>query len=342
MEMERFKPNLFIKGIVESKDEDVVAEVKSFFKNQLLIAEDIPIKHANRTGKGKVRSIFVALENSRDKAQIYGNITNLQDKKNELDKYYRVEDQLPARQCATQSKHRHAMWRNKQKKLTAEHLELSVKKGHLLVNNEQFRPKIRKPDTHILLKLQPDEISALKECGKGIRMGREVVEGTSRFQGYVCDINNVTEVNKAYEFVQFANMGARHIICAFRLPGSNFIENQDYFDDDEHEGGKTLLDYMVYAKLVNRAIFVTRHYDGTHIGPQHFENIVKAAKLAVNQKPFNRVTGEFQFSWSQSRKSARGGIMPSGQRIPNMDDMGDWAATDNIQSESDSEVLCFS
>ena len=99
------------------------------------------------------------------------------------------------------------------------------------------------------------------------------------------------------------------------------MENEDYFDDDEHEGGKVLLDYMIDAKLTNRAIFITRFYDGAHIGQQRFKHIVAAAKSLVNQKLYNRITGEFQFSWGKrwgSQRGARGGVNSSGQRIPHI------------------------
>ena len=155
----------------------------------------------------------------------------------------------------------------------------------------------------------------LLEQKKNVWMGREILDGSSKFQGYVGDVQNMADVNKLYEYVRFQNMGAWHIMCAFRLPGPNFVENEDYFDDDEHEGGKVLLDYMIDAKLTNRAIFITRFYDGAHIRQQRFEHIVAAAKSAVNQKLYNRITGEFQFSWGKRRGSqtgAHGGDNSSG------------------------------
>ena len=129
-----------------------------------------------------------------------------------------------------------------------------------------------------------------------IREGKPIVHESSTFKGYVVDMENIEDVGKAYEFVKFLNLNARHIVCAYRLPGPNIIELQDYVDDDEHEAGKMLLDYMMKAQINNRAIFVVRHYDGVHIGPKRFEYIMEAAKHAINEKPFNRVTGEYQFS----------------------------------------------
>ena len=135
MESDRNTANLYIKGIVETRDEDLKEKVKNFFKDKMCIEEEVPVNHVSRVGKGKVKSVFVVLKNPKDKARIYSNMTNLQENKNEFDKHYRVEDHLPAKQRAQQNKNRHALWRNKVKATTAENLLLSVKKGQLMLNN---------------------------------------------------------------------------------------------------------------------------------------------------------------------------------------------------------------
>ena len=112
-----------------------------------------------------------------------------------------------------------------------------------------------------------------------------------------------------------------------------FPEYQDYEDWDEHNAGRTLLDYMIDAELENRAIFVVRNYEGTHIGAKRFECLIDAAKWAVNYKPFNRVTNEFQFSWQQKKHGRGGGI---GGRIPHMDELPRSMSSAN---DTDSEVV---
>ena len=82
-------------------------------------------------------------------------------------------------------------------------------------------------------------------------------------------------------------MDARHIICACRIPGSDSTLGFEYEDYDEHGAGQVLLNYMEESDLDNRALFVVRKYDGQHIGPARFDCIVRAAKAAVNHKPYN-------------------------------------------------------
>ena len=86
-------------------------------------------------------------------------------------------------------------------------------------------------------------------------------------------------------------------MCACKLPGGNVLEKMEYQDDGEHKVGKVVLDYMNSVKLTNCALFITRHYNGEHIGPKRFECILEAAKAAVNSRPLNKSTQSFQFSW---------------------------------------------
>ena len=77
------------------------------------------------------------------------------------------------------------------------------------------------------------------------------------------------------------------------------MDRQEFYDDDEHGAGEKLLNWMIKANIDNRAVYVTRHYDGQHIGPQRFEYIVEAAKKALTNKPFNSLMKSFQFPWNK-------------------------------------------
>ena len=304
MESEKLRPNLIVQGIDEDKSENCVAKIKKFFKDELELVHDIHIKFAHRLGKGKNRPIKVVLVNSADKGLIYSNANKLQGKKSKSGKSYKIDDQLPARQQELKNKSRHFIWRNK--KSTAEKIELSVKRGQLQVEGTPYNSKIKIPDDQKLSKLKPDEIKELNKIK--VRKGVPEIYGGSTFTGYISDNSSFDDVNKAYEWVRFHNLDARHIVCACKIPGSTVIDSFAYEDHEEHGAGQRILKYMDEVGLDNRAVFITRHYDGTHIGPQHFECMIKAAKSAVNQKPFNEVTGSYQFSWSNKKSRRRGQV----------------------------------
>ena len=87
-------------------------------------------------------------------------------------------------------------------------------------------------------------------------------------------------------------------MCAFRIPHENFHLHQNYQDDDEHSGGRLLLDAIKRSEMMNRVIFVTRRYNGKHVGPSKFDAILDAAKAVVTEFPFNRLMQENQYLWT--------------------------------------------
>ena len=126
-------------------------------------------------------------------------------------------------------------------------IELSIKKGELYRNGKELHPKIIVPKATDLLKLKSDEVTELNKID--IRAGPPVNIETSTFQGYVSDVSSFNEVNHAYEYVRFHNMRARHIVCAARVPREHTIDREDYADDDEHDAGMRLLNYMIDSNI---------------------------------------------------------------------------------------------
>ena len=105
-------------------------------------------------------------------------------------------------------------------------------------------------------------------------------------------------MNIAYTHVLNKEPEARHVMCAFRLPGRNFHTLQDYMDDEEHGGGRAILRLLEKSDIKNCAVFVARVYHGEHIGKKRFEGIVSAAKSAISRSSYNEVTREHQFLWT--------------------------------------------
>ena len=262
--------------------------------------------------------LLVTLKDSNDKSIIFSHAKKLKDKKNSSGKPYRIDDQRTNKEQGRFQKQRNMLWHNKNIKTTAHRIELSVKKGQLYIDNKQFESRIRKPSAEKLVRLKTDEIKELKSLQ--IKQGNTIMEQGSKFTGFVADASTFEDVNAAYEWVRYHNMSARHIICTCILPGSQVVEQQDYEDDDEHSAGWKLLQYLLSIKAKSRAVFVAQDYQGQYIGPICFDCIIKAAKSAINQKPYNAKEGEFQFSW-KATKLTRGGF--AGHPLKHVDQVSD-------------------
>ena len=128
------------------------------------------------------------------------------------------------------------------------------------------------------------------------------VEGQT-FVGYTTTPKTMEEVNLAYAKIKGLHTEARHIVSACRLPGRNFHINQDYYDDDEHNGGSYLLKLLVSCEIQNHAVFVVRNYDGEHIGQRRYQAMFDVVASAVESNPVNVVTGTTDKIWSVESKS---------------------------------------
>ena len=139
---------------------------------------------------------------------------------------------------------------------------------------------------------------------------------SSTFVGYTGALGSMKEVNEMYAAVCKKEKEARHVICAVRLPGTDFHVLDDYNDNDEHGADRLLKKILRESEMQNRALFVTRHYDGVHIGPLQFDAIRRAAVSALTIGAYNNVIGEHQFPWStkgwRGSTSIWGGQKPAG------------------------------
>ena len=251
LERDRIWPNLIISGIRETEEENSMTVVKNFFKEILGLVHDIHMKKAFRIGKGKNRAIKVILSNPGDKGLIYANVKKLQGKKGVNEKPYRIEDQLLPAEREERKRVREFKWRNKQS--TAEQVAMSVQRGKLVVEGRTYQPPIWEPTAKEVMNLSAKEIEELDQLN--IVKGKEVIQDSSTFQGYVCDVTTFQEVNHVYQYVKLRNMEARHIICACKIPGTKVMETIGYCDSDEYGAGAKLMTYIDSAKMKNRAIY---------------------------------------------------------------------------------------
>ena len=122
-----------------------------------------------------------------------------------------------------------------------------------------------------------------------ITRGADVKIGDQKFIGYSCEVQTTDQVSAAYNKVRSLNISARHAICAFRIPSTQFHTHQDFHDDDEHGAGAFLLRLMEKSEMEHRAIFVCRYYDGTHIGNKRYDAIATAAQSACRRSTHNAI-----------------------------------------------------
>ena len=101
------------------------------------------------------------------------------------------------------------------------------------------------------------------------------------FIGYTAEVGSHQDVRDIYKRLKLTEPNARHIVCAYRLPGTPHLAN-NFHDDGEPGSGRSLLSFLEEHKLEYRAVFVVRRYGGIKLGSDRFNMYIQAARLAID------------------------------------------------------------
>ena len=276
--LRNMRDNLIISGLdeVSEENETSTAEVVTdFFSQTMKMERKVSLHKATRVGKSKPRTVFVQLQNGKDKSDIFKHASNLKNVRNNDDKGIYVNNQLPPQMQEKRRWYRYLMRYNAN--LASGKKTLKIKKGQLYVNDVPFTPAIRTPTTDEIMypadEAHVERIQLLK--------GREYRKGNCCFIGYSAEVRSLADVRAAYVKVARLNSDALHLTCAYKLAGADFVHLHGYIDNFEHGAGRTIYFAMEDNNVMNRAVFVVRYYGNQHLGPTRFQLIRDAAKSAM-------------------------------------------------------------
>lgn len=324
-------PNLVISGIIERPNENTLQAFNMFVQNQLEIQELIPAHRAYRIGQGRTRPIVVELRDpSHQKGKIYNNAGKLKGKVNEEGGKFFITDHLPEQYNEERRRANELFYENK-KKGKEDKLNMSIKKGRLLIDDKQYVKAIKVPGPKELFKPDDkqwelaDEIDMVK--------GEEEVKHKSKFVAYAAAVQDLKDVQAAYVKVKTKFASASHVVCAYRLPGKHSPTLQDYTDDGEIGAGRVILNTLKEEKLMNVVIFMIRHFGGQHLGPIRFDLMRKVTQSAIQ----NLRTKLQEYDEEEANKHQRSDAprnqppaVPS-EKWADWDQAQGWSADENIK-----------
>ena len=151
------RPNLIVRGIVETTDEtneSMVVKANDFFKTQMQIEETIPIKKAYRLGRkdNHDRPMMVRLCDAQDKSTIYKSVSNLKGKTNAKRKLFNIDDDMDPEQAESKNYYRDLLRENAAKE-EGEKLQLKMIRGQIVANNQKVRQALLEPTSARILSM---------------------------------------------------------------------------------------------------------------------------------------------------------------------------------------------
>ena len=273
-------------GIEERDEENVYETVAKFFKDKLKVDKEIALADAYRVGKGKFRTIVIQLKNYRSRGLIFSHVKNLKELTNSDDKPFQIREHLSPKELAERQRNQKILRRNK-KLSAANQLVINVEKMKLKIDGQMYEKGVATPSCENIL--EPTTQCLGNQLGIKVVPGDSVTMEGQSFCGFTASVRSLEEVNSAYIKVRTMNSKARHVVAAWVIPGRSFATLADSQDDDEHGMGETILNQMELSDVTNRAVFVARYYDGTHIGPKRYDAFMNAARNALLAQPLNEI-----------------------------------------------------
>ena len=265
-----------------TKKEDRNCEIESFIEETLGVS--VSVEDSYFLGSADNKPVVIIFENLKDKNRVFVEKEKLQHFEGKNGKSIYLNSYLPAQ--LNEKKHREREVAKQAKeanpKVTVEHDPAGVKIG-----KKQNQKRILPPNPANILELTGKELDTI--------LNRDIVKGpaiqikNNVLIAYSADISDFNDINEIYLKVKLMHARARHIPCAYNLPGQPIYQHQDYQDDGDHGVGRVLLNFLLENEMKNKAIFVARFTEKQNqkLNADRMSSYVKAAIACIQVNDYN-------------------------------------------------------
>ena len=192
-------------------------------------------------------------------------------------------------------------------------IDIAYTQAGLTIQGTPYRKQITPPTPKDLVNLDVKELEHILHL-KMVK-GKQVVHENSKFQAFLADVTTHGQIRQYYTKLKLTRPTARHIVCAYVIPGPVHT-SCDFHDDGEPGSGRILLQFLEERNLRDKVIFVVRKYGGVKIGSSRFACYRQAATSALNEElDSSSCSIETKMAPSTTNKSSRQTSTPR-QSIP--------------------------
>ena len=133
------------------------------------------------------------------------------------------------------------------------------------------------PDAKAILQASMEEIDTA--LSRKMTKGQCIEEENgNKFVALKAKVTSIQEIQSMYLKLKLTYPDARHIICAYRIPGEKTHECEDYVDDNDYNAGHTLLTWMIKQKITVTVYFIVRYRGKTVPGKDRYRLMIEAAE----------------------------------------------------------------
>ena len=293
-EMERAKKMVIFGGLdVSEKRNTARSQITHFFQDAMQI--DIQIEDFYFIGQGLNKELVLVLPTISQKKLIFQNISTVKNLVNGRGQKYRFRDFLTNKQNEYRKKCQNIADRAQEE---TPGTEVATEKGKLYVGNDEYVQRIIPPDPTSVLQLSLERLNQIMSTK--IDQGPTFETQGNIFTGYSICTNSFEVVKDAYMKICLNHAGARHIVCAYSLPGRRIAEDKDHCDDEDYGASSPILQMMMENNITHRAIFVVQKC-GSKLNQERIPMYLKTAVETVNLHPKNEYTRLMQKATSREK-----------------------------------------
>ena len=275
----------------QAKKADKIKEILAFFQQELKVFTRI--EDAYTLGTGENAPCVIIFQTMDDNNVVFENKAKLKDISKDSGRNIFINHYLPSKENEKKKRERKIKadlkYSTEENKPDAEHA-----KGGLKIGSEVYRRKVNPPNPTDLIDYTVEELDEILQMK--MLKGPEIRRGNSLFLPYAIDAGDFESIRKAYMKLRLIHTKAKHIVCAYHLPGPDAQKhiNSDSCDDNEYGVGAFLLKEMIKSDLFNKAIYIIRYSGQQKLEQNRMEAYLQAAKGLLKQKPYNEILGKKQ------------------------------------------------
>ena len=268
-----------------SKKKILIQQVSEMFAEEL--GCQVFLEDAYQLGSRDPRPIVIVFNTAEDKAMIFEKKHRLNGLRNENGDKYFLNDYLPPKINEKRRREREIIKQAKAAPKQDSTNKVEYTKQGLKIGPTIYKKRISPPSHTDLLKYKSAEIKEIMDIP--VIKGTPVIRDGHVFTPYAVDAQDCAKITNTYLKVRLTNARARHVVCAYVIPGEPRFLCEDSCDDDDYGAGKVILQAMQEAGITYKAIFVVRNCTKQKLGGERFECYTKAAQNVINEHPYNKI-----------------------------------------------------
>ena len=252
LELNNARRSIILSGLsFNSKKEDRRNELSLFFGD--VFSLNPCIEDSYLLGKKQPRPVVITFDSYADKQVIMQKKRCLSEYEGEGGRGIYINDYVPTQLNEKKKRERDVIRTAKLENVSTEYTVQGLKVGE-----ELYKKKIEAPDPCDILDLDPDKIDEVLSLD--IDKGDPYRIHGNTFIPYGAAVRTHAQIRRFYMKMRLMYARARHVVCAYTIPGPKH-HCQDYVDDDEHGAGRAILQLLQQSEIEHKVIFVV-HFCG--------------------------------------------------------------------------------